>query len=196
MTRTAQFQMADGSLPDPDGEARSALPSGDLRVSSTFGETPEAQLAINQLAQLGITKGTGPDTFSPGERVTREQMASFVAGPSSRLGDLVWHSATAATTRRDVHRRPARKPSPHQVCRLQSSPRGRGFLTISGGRAAGRSRNVRRDLLRWCPADRHEVRSWRVWHLRTPSSRPPSQPVQDPSVECDFRCGRLIETDS
>lgn len=56
------------------------LPSGEPQgFVDIQDETPEAQLAINQLAQLGITKGTGPDTFSPGDVVTREQMASFVA---------------------------------------------------------------------------------------------------------------------
>ena len=34
--------------------------------------------AINQIAQAGITRGTGPDTFSPGSSVTRQQMAAFL----------------------------------------------------------------------------------------------------------------------
>jgi len=33
---------------------------------------------INKIALLGITKGTGPDTFSPGESITRGQMAAFL----------------------------------------------------------------------------------------------------------------------
>lgn len=58
-------------LPLPDGADQGFVDIG--------GSTVEAQLAINQLAQLGITKGTGPETFSPDDTVTREQMASFVA---------------------------------------------------------------------------------------------------------------------
>jgi len=37
------------------------------------------QKAINQLAQLGISKGTTATTFSPLENVTREQMALFIS---------------------------------------------------------------------------------------------------------------------
>ncbi|MDJ0664032.1 MAG: DUF4397 domain-containing protein [Acidimicrobiia bacterium] len=33
---------------------------------------------INKIALLGITKGTGPDTFSPSDSVTRGQMAAFL----------------------------------------------------------------------------------------------------------------------
>jgi hypothetical protein len=39
---------------------------------------PAAQLAINQLAQLGVTAGTGPGTYSPQGIVTRWQMALFI----------------------------------------------------------------------------------------------------------------------
>jgi hypothetical protein len=54
--------------------------------SDIADETPEAQAAINQLAALGVTRGTGPGTFSPDLAVTREQMASFVA----RLLEETW----------------------------------------------------------------------------------------------------------
>lgn len=50
------------------------------------GATPEVQAAINQLTALGVTRGTGPASFSPDEAVTREQMASFVA----RLLERMW----------------------------------------------------------------------------------------------------------
>ncbi len=50
------------------------------------GHTPAIQTAINQLAMLGITRGTGPATFSPDTPVTREQMASF----ASRLLEGIW----------------------------------------------------------------------------------------------------------
>ena len=64
--------------PLPDG-----TPYGFLDIG---GETAEAQLAINQLAQLGITFGTSATTFSPADPVTREQMASFVA----RTLEQIW----------------------------------------------------------------------------------------------------------
>lgn len=64
-----------------------ALPDGaDQGFVDVGGSTVEAQLAINQLAQLGITKGTGLDTFSPDDTVTREQMASFIA----RALEQIW----------------------------------------------------------------------------------------------------------
>ena len=34
--------------------------------------------AINQLASLGITKGTGPNTFTPGDPISRWEMALFL----------------------------------------------------------------------------------------------------------------------
>lgn len=45
--------------------------------SDDDGLTGEA--AINAIAAAGITTGTGPDTYSPNEFVTRAQMASFIA---------------------------------------------------------------------------------------------------------------------
>ena len=45
----------------------------------------ESQTAINQLADLGITQGTGGNTYSPGNNVDRDQMALFIA----RLMDLM-----------------------------------------------------------------------------------------------------------
>lgn len=64
-----------------------ALPDGaDQGFGDIGGVSAEARLAINQLAQLGITTGTGPGTFSPDMAVTRQQMASFVA----RTVEKVW----------------------------------------------------------------------------------------------------------
>ena len=51
--------------------------TGDLSANS--------QAAIAQLADLGVTKGTSDTTYSPGDSVTRGQMALFV----SRLMDLM-----------------------------------------------------------------------------------------------------------
>nr|NIR36948.1 S-layer homology domain-containing protein [Actinomycetota bacterium]NIS35415.1 S-layer homology domain-containing protein [Actinomycetota bacterium]NIT95634.1 S-layer homology domain-containing protein [Actinomycetota bacterium]NIU19327.1 S-layer homology domain-containing protein [Actinomycetota bacterium]NIU66485.1 S-layer homology domain-containing protein [Actinomycetota bacterium] len=38
-----------------------------------------AHADIALLADLAITTGTGPDTYSPADPVTREQMAAFLA---------------------------------------------------------------------------------------------------------------------
>lgn len=63
------------------------LPDGtDQGFGDIGGVSAEARLAINQLAQLGITTGTGPATFSPDTAVTRQQMASFIA----RTIEKVW----------------------------------------------------------------------------------------------------------
>ena len=45
----------------------------------------ESQMAINQLADLGITRGTSATTYSPGNEVTRAQMAQFI----SRVMNLI-----------------------------------------------------------------------------------------------------------
>lgn len=42
------------------------------------GLSTQAKTAVNQLAQLGITLGTGPNTFSPYDNVSRWQMALFI----------------------------------------------------------------------------------------------------------------------
>ena len=47
---------------------------------------PDVQLAINELAALGITSGTGPGTYDPSGLVTRGQMAAFLARMMSGLG--------------------------------------------------------------------------------------------------------------
>jgi len=51
---------------------------------STF--PPDVQLAINELASLGITSGTGPGTYDPSGVVTRGQMAAFLARMMNGLG--------------------------------------------------------------------------------------------------------------
>ena len=65
---TRAFEAAGNRLPAPV----------DQGFDDIAGTTPEAQTAIDQLAMLGVTRGTGPATFSPDQAVTREQMASFV----------------------------------------------------------------------------------------------------------------------
>lgn len=61
-------------------------PPSSTAFADLAGTTPEARVAIEQLAATGITRGTGPSTFSPNTAVTREQMASFVA----RTLEYIW----------------------------------------------------------------------------------------------------------
>jgi hypothetical protein len=68
--------------------------AADQGFTDIAGTTPEARTAIDQLAMLGITRGTGPATFSPDQAVTREQMASFVA----RLLEEIWVIQPVVTT--------------------------------------------------------------------------------------------------
>ena len=56
------------------------LPAGaDHGFTDLAGVSAEAVTAINQLAELGITLGTAPGSYSPTNPVVREQMASFLA---------------------------------------------------------------------------------------------------------------------
>ena len=56
------------------------LPSGaDQGFTDISGLDAATQTAINQLAQLGVSKGTSATTFAPMDNVTREQMALFLA---------------------------------------------------------------------------------------------------------------------
>lgn len=50
------------------------------------GLSAESRTAINQVRELGITSGTSATTYSPGQMVTREQMASFLA----RTLGIIW----------------------------------------------------------------------------------------------------------
>ncbi|MFO7547445.1 MAG: S-layer homology domain-containing protein [Acidimicrobiia bacterium] len=56
------------------------LPDGSPQGFTDIGAYPAStQIAINQIAQLGISIGTSATTFSPADNVTREQMALFLA---------------------------------------------------------------------------------------------------------------------
>jgi hypothetical protein len=56
------------------------LPDGASQGFTDLGELPPTtQTAINQIAQLGIARGTGDGLYAPNEAVTRAQMASFLA---------------------------------------------------------------------------------------------------------------------
>jgi hypothetical protein len=69
------------------GDSGSALP---VAQAATFSDIatlpPDVQLAINELAMLGITSGTGPNTYDPFGVVTRGQMAAFLVRTMSGLG--------------------------------------------------------------------------------------------------------------
>ena len=57
----------------------SEAPAGDTPFTDIGDRSAQEQAAIGQLYALGVTKGTSQTTFDPSARVTREQMASFVA---------------------------------------------------------------------------------------------------------------------
>jgi hypothetical protein len=55
-----------------------SLPAGTTSFADLAGLSPETVLAIGQLADLGITTGTGGGAYGPNQVVTREQMATFL----------------------------------------------------------------------------------------------------------------------
>lgn len=64
-----------------------AMPDGsDQGFTDISGFDAETQKAINQLAQLDITKGTSATTFDPNGTVTRWQMALFVTRLVTKAG--------------------------------------------------------------------------------------------------------------
>jgi uncharacterized protein len=65
-----------------------AIPSSDEDAFDDIADInpPEARDAINWLAELGVTTGVSADRFVPGGRVTRQQMASFIARAHVALG--------------------------------------------------------------------------------------------------------------
>jgi hypothetical protein len=64
-----------------------ALPDGSSQGFADLGGLDSAtQTAINQLAQLGITTGTAPGTFSPQSPVSRWQMAIFLTRLIAKTG--------------------------------------------------------------------------------------------------------------
>lgn len=85
-----------------------ALPSGGSQgFTDITGYPATTQVAINQLAQLGIAKGTSTTTFSPGTNVFRWQMALFLgrqlqAGGASPYDISVSLSPATAPTSNSV----------------------------------------------------------------------------------------------
>lgn len=65
------------------------LPVGDgSEFTDIGGLDPATQVAIRQLAELGVVFGTGNDLFSPAEPVSRWQMALFIVRTLGAAGDL------------------------------------------------------------------------------------------------------------
>ena len=57
-----------------------SMPDGSDQGFTDIVDLPTTtQTAINQLKQLGITKGTSTTTFTPDPAVRRDEMASFIA---------------------------------------------------------------------------------------------------------------------
>ena len=54
-------------------------PTGETTFTDIADNSEEQQTAIGQIAEIGVTTGTTPTTYSPNNDVTRAQMASFVA---------------------------------------------------------------------------------------------------------------------
>ena len=57
----------------------SDAPTADTPFTDISNRTREQETAIGQIYRLGVTTGTSDTTYSPGDNVTRRQMASFVA---------------------------------------------------------------------------------------------------------------------
>jgi hypothetical protein len=75
------------------------LPDGTTQGFTDIGGFDAAtQRAINQLAQLGITKGTAPGVFSPDDPVTRWQMAIFLTRLISAAGIALPSGASVGFT--------------------------------------------------------------------------------------------------
>ncbi|MDE0234693.1 MAG: S-layer homology domain-containing protein [bacterium] len=85
------------------GKVGIAVPS-----ASDFGFTDighlsaESRDAINQLAELEITKGTSETTFSPGDEVRREHMALFIARLMDKMEPPAFGDHTFGYTPADV----------------------------------------------------------------------------------------------
>ncbi|MDP9417558.1 MAG: S-layer homology domain-containing protein [Actinomycetota bacterium] len=60
----------------------------DVAFDDVEGLSPEAQLAINCIADYGVTQGVDEDSFEPGNAVNRAQMALFLARMLSLSPDL------------------------------------------------------------------------------------------------------------
>ena len=74
------------------------LPSGTGQGFTDIGQHPaNTQMAINQLAQLGIARGTSTTTYTPDALVQRWQMALFLSRQLSAGGALAYRVTLEAT---------------------------------------------------------------------------------------------------
>lgn len=115
----------------------SACPALDL-TTSHFRDVAGTHLpGVACVARWGVTRGTGPTTFSPGAAVTREQVASFLARALDTAGGRLRPEVERAfaDTRFSVHR--------DAVDRLADAS----IVSGVGGRYFDPRRPVRRDQM-------------------------------------------------
>ena len=85
------------------GRVGIAIPSGgDFGFADIGHLDAESRVAINQLAGLGITKGTSTTTYSPADPVSRWQMALFIARLMDKMEPPAYGSYTFGYTPSDV----------------------------------------------------------------------------------------------
>ncbi len=85
------------------GRVGIAIPSGgDFGFADIGHLDAESRVAINQLAGLGITKGTSTTTYSPADPVSRWQMALFIARLMDKMEPPAYGSYTFGYTPADV----------------------------------------------------------------------------------------------
>ena len=80
----------------------SDAPTADTPFTDISNRTVEQETAIGQLYRLGVTTGTTPTTYSPGDVVTRRQMASFVARMYRAIDALISGTVADAPTDLEV----------------------------------------------------------------------------------------------
>ena len=80
----------------------SDAPTADTPFTDISNRTPEQETAIGQIYRLGVTTGTSDTTYSPGDDVTRRQMASFVARIYRAIDALISGTTADAPTDLEV----------------------------------------------------------------------------------------------
>jgi hypothetical protein len=81
------------------GRVGIAIPTAsDIGFSDIGHLKSGSQVAINQLALLGITKGTSATTFSPADPVSRWQMALFISRLMNKMEPLAYQNNTFGYT--------------------------------------------------------------------------------------------------
>ena len=73
-------------------------PTADTPFTDISNRSPEQETAIGQIYRLDVTTGTSDTTYSPGDDVTRRQMASFVARIYRVLDAITDQEPSAVTT--------------------------------------------------------------------------------------------------